>query len=121
MIGVVMGTRPHKLEMLGVLLALIGCVFMIIDPKAARIGNQPTSVVPALLDIGSALFGALFFLMSVRNIKEIPICLLLLLMSSHTFVMNSLIAKMSDPTVQIMSFSTTHGCFGFLNPNQPLL
>jgi hypothetical protein len=55
--------------------------------------------MPALLDAGSAFFGALYFLLSARNIKEIPICLLILLMSSHTFVINSLIAKLQDPTI----------------------
>lgn len=69
LIGVVMGSRPHKLEMIGVLLALIGCVFMIMDPKAARISSQGASIVPALLDASSAFFGALFFLMSARNVK----------------------------------------------------
>ena len=39
LIGVIMGKRPHRLEMIGVLLALAGCVFMIVDPKAARVST----------------------------------------------------------------------------------
>lgn len=94
-----MGTRPHKYEMLGVVLAIIGCVFMVMDPNAARAGGQPAQVMPAILDAGSAFFGALYFLMSARNVKQIPICMLVLLMSTHTFFINSFIAKAQDPTV----------------------
>jgi drug/metabolite transporter (DMT)-like permease len=31
-----LGTHPYKKEWLGVFLAIIGCSFMIMDPKAAR-------------------------------------------------------------------------------------
>jgi len=58
--------------------------------------------------------------MSARNIKQIPICFLVLLMSTHTFFINSFIAKAQDPTIEIFSVSPTLGCFGFMNPNQPL-
>ena len=36
LIGILMGTRPTKNEMVGVALALFGCMFMILDPKATR-------------------------------------------------------------------------------------
>lgn len=93
LIGVFMGTKPHRNEMLGIMLALIGCIFMIADPKAARIGSIAPSVFPAIMDAASAFFGALYFLMSARNIKHIPICMLILLMSTHTFFINSFVAK----------------------------
>jgi len=96
LIGVFAGTRPTKNEIFGVSLALFGCLFMILDPKAARNSQQTSSVVPALIDIGSAIFGAVYFLMSAKNIKDIPICLLISLMSFHTFFINSLIAKTQD-------------------------
>lgn len=85
--------------MIGVLLALVGCVFMITDPKAARVSTVQPSIMPALLDVGSAVFGAVFFLLSAKNVKRVPICLLLVLMFTHTWVINSTIAKALDPTV----------------------
>lgn len=42
-------------------------------------------------------------------------------MTSHTFFINAFIAKAQDPVIEIFSLSPTVGCFGFLNPNQPLL
>ena len=59
--------------------------------------------------------------MSARNVKEVPICLLIFLMNAHTFVFNSAIAHWQDPSIEMLSFSPTNGCLGFLNPNQPLL
>jgi drug/metabolite transporter (DMT)-like permease len=97
LIGALAGARPSKSEMIGVLIALAGCVCMIIDPKALRNGNQQASVLPAVLDAGSAVFGALYFIMSARNVKKIPICLLVSLMSFHTFLINSVIAKIENP------------------------
>ena len=94
-----MGTRPHRLEMIGVLLALAGCLFMIIDPKAARVTSVQPTVVPVMLDAGSAVFGAVFFILSAKNVKRVPICLLLVLMFSHTWIINSGIAKAIDPNV----------------------
>jgi hypothetical protein len=77
--------------------------------------------MPALLDAGSAVFGAAYFLLSAKNVKRVPICLLLVLMFVHTWAINAVIAKASDPTVKMFSFDTTVGCLGFLNWNQPLL
>lgn len=98
---------------------------MIMDPQAVRAGQegltQNSTMVPALIDIGSAFFGALYFLISARNVKQIPICLLILIMNFHTFMLNSLIARFSDPRIQIFSVDMEFGCLGFLNFNNPLL
>lgn len=88
-----MGTKPSRKEWIGVCLALLGCAFMIFDPKAARTGDQEPSLVPALVALGSAVFGAIFYLISARNVKNIPICLLIFTMNFHTFLFNSAIAK----------------------------
>jgi drug/metabolite transporter (DMT)-like permease len=97
LIGAFVGTRPSRYEMLGVLLALVGCLFMISDPKAGRESDETASILPAIVDACSAFFGALYFIMSARNVKEIPICLLIFLMSLHTFMINSTIAKIQNP------------------------
>jgi hypothetical protein len=79
------------------MLAIMGCAFMIMDPTAARTGAVSTgtfaSLIPALVDICSAFFGALYFLMSAHNVKNIPICLLILIMNLHIFLINGGLAK----------------------------
>lgn len=87
------GTYPSQKEWIGVMLAIIGCIFMIADPQAARTGGQGASVMAAIIDIGSAVFGAFYFLLSARNVKSIPICLLIFMMNLHTFLINGCIAK----------------------------
>ena len=68
-----------------------------------------------MIDLGSAFFGALYFLMSARNVKNLPICFLILLMNLHTFFINSIVAMFNDPEIQIFSFDMETGCLGFLN------
>jgi len=60
--------------------------------------------------------------MSARNVKNLPVCLLILLMNMHTFVINSCVAKYQNSEIEFFSFDVETGCFGFLNVfNQPLL
>lgn len=123
LINYMVGTIPSKYEWLGVILAVMGCGFMIMDPQAARSGSgQSASIVPAIVDICSAFFGAIYFLMSARNVKTIPICLLILIMNMHTWFINSCIAKSQNPAIEIFSFNVDTGCLGFLNltGNDPL-
>jgi drug/metabolite transporter (DMT)-like permease len=99
-----LGILPSKKEWLGVLLVIIGIILMINDPKAERTGVETgRSFLPALIDIGSACFGAFYFLMSAKNVKSIPICLLLLIMNAHTWLINSMIAKSVDPQIKLFS------------------
>lgn len=115
LIQIVMGTMPHKLETFGVILAIMGCAFMIMDPSAGRNDQPRSALLPALVDIGSAFFGALYFLMSAANVKNIPICLLLLFYNLHIFIINSMLAKVTDSSVNIFSTDVNTGCLGFLN------
>ena len=68
-----------------------------------------------MIDLGSAFFGALYFLMSAKNVKNLPICLLIFIMNFHTFFINATIAKLNDPKIEIFSLDMETGCFGFLN------
>jgi hypothetical protein len=70
---------------------------MIFDPRARRADGQDSSITAAIIDIGSAIFGAFYFLLSARNVKSIPICVLILVMNWHTFLINSCIARLQDP------------------------
>ena len=71
----------------------MGCGFMIMDPNAARKDSPVSALMPAIVDIGSAFFGALYFIMSAANARDVPMCLLLLIYNSHTWFINSSIAK----------------------------
>ena len=100
MISYFIGVIPNKLEWFGVAAALAGCALMIFDPEAARnSSNAETSIWPGMIDLGSAFFGALYFLMSAQNVKSLPICFLIFLMNLHTFFINSVVAKLDDPQI----------------------
>ena len=122
MISYFMGVIPVRMEWLGVACALIGCALMIFDPKAARSNSEiESSIWPGMIDLGSAFFGALYFLMSAHNVKNLPICLLIFLMNLHTFFINSAIAKFNSPEIEIFSLDMETGCLGFLNVNNSAL
>ena len=71
---------------------MMGCGLMVMDPQAARKDSPGSALVPAIVDICSAFFGALYFIMSAANARDVPMCLLLLIYNSHTFLLNSGIA-----------------------------
>ena len=108
LIGLFVGVVPSRKECLGVVLAILGCIFIIMDPKASRVASDSVdttdeSYLPAIIDLVSAFFGALYFIMSARNVKSIPVCLLILLMNMHTFVINSCLAMYQNPEIEIFS------------------
>ena len=67
----------------------------------------------------AAMFGAFYFILSAKNVKDIPICSLIFFMNIHFMVMNSILASLNilgnGPPFEI-SMSPTAGMFGFLNP-----
>ena len=67
------------------------------------------------MDIVSAFFGALYFLASARNVKKVPICVLILIMNFHNWIINSCLSKESNSDMAIFSFDVEYGCLGFLN------
>ena len=98
LISLFLGVVPSRKECIGVLLAIMGCVCIILDPNANRVestamGGLEQSFWPAIIDLASAFFGALYFIMSARNVKNLPVCLLILLMNMHTWVINGCVAK----------------------------
>jgi drug/metabolite transporter (DMT)-like permease len=110
---------PSRGEWIGVALAVLGCLCLIFDGKAERIGIDSTknTIFPALIDLISAFFGAIYFMSSARNVKKIPMCLLLFIMNLNNFFLCSVIAKVqSGYTIEIFSTSATTGCLGFLSP-----
>ena len=127
LISFFIGVIPNRKEWIGVLLALCGCFCMALDPKAARVtdldeaGQSRMNLLPPMVDLASAFFGALYFLLSASNVKKVPICLLLVIMNVHNFIINSSIAKYQSSDIMIFSLSPTHGCLGFLSTQNPLL
>ena len=74
-------------------------------------------LIPDLVNFGSSLFGAFYFLMNAKNVNSLPIFSLILFMNIHLFFINALIAKASDSkNIQIFSIDPNIGCLGFLNP-----
>ena len=113
--NVILGSGLLKAESIGVLLSICGVVCMIADPSAERSDGDTGTYFDYLMVLGSAVFGALYFLMSAKNVKALPICLLLFMMNLHSFFLCSLMAKFSDSSVEIFSIDPVNGCFGFLN------
>ena len=109
LISLFLGVVPSRKECIGVLLAILGCVCIILDPKANRVasssdaGGLEQSFWPAIIDLASAFFGALYFIMSARNVKNLPVCLLILVMNMHTFVINGCVAKYQNPEIEFFS------------------
>ena len=56
-------------------------------------------------------------MMNAKNINSIPLCTMMVIMYSHLFCLNALIAKYSDPRYEIFSIDLNYGFFGFLNPD----
>ena len=80
-------------ETIGVGLSICGVIFMIVDPVAMRVDGQSGSYFDYGVVLGSSVFGALYFMMNAKNVKEMPICMLLFVMNIHNFILCSLLAK----------------------------
>ena len=73
-------------------------------------------MIPNLVNLVSAFFGALYFLMNAENINTMPICSLVLFQNLHLFMINSALARYSNPKIEIFSFDMETGCMGFFDP-----
>lgn len=73
-------------------------------------------IIPDLVNFGSSLFGAFYFLMNAKNVNSLPIFSLILFMNIHLFFINSILAKISDSKIEIFSIDPEFGCLGFFNP-----
>ena len=102
--------------MIGVSLSLAGVVCMLIDPSAMRVDGSTGSYTDYALVLFSAVFGALYFHMNAKNVKDMPICLLLFTMNIHNFILCSTLAMITSNDAKIFSLDPKNGCLGFLNP-----
>lgn len=84
---------PLKIELVGIVLGLIGCFCLLSDPKACRQDGTIGNLSVYVFDFASAFFGALYFILNAKNVSEIPLCTLILVMNAHQFVMQSIVAK----------------------------
>jgi drug/metabolite transporter (DMT)-like permease len=97
--------------------AMIGCAFILADPQALRKADlSGSTLLPNVINLISAFFGALYFLMNAKNVNSMPIVSLVLFQNIHLFFINSLLAKYSNPDIEIFSFDMNTGCLGFFDP-----
>ena len=117
-----MGIRIQKLELIGTGLIIGGCVAMLLDPRAMRKDGETSSWWEDIIIILSSVPAAFFFLLNSKLVKKVPIFTLLLIMNIHSFIVNALLAKITDPyKVEMISINPEYGCFGFFNPSSALI
>ena len=93
LIGFFQGEDVTKKEWKGLLIQIIGCILMMVDPSAQRIGEIGSSpVVPDLINLCSAFFGAVYFLINAKNVSSLPVMSLIFFMNIHFFIINSCLA-----------------------------
>lgn len=86
----------YRSELIGISLSLAGVVAMLVDPSAMRVDGSSGSYTDYGLVLLSAVFGAFYFLMNAKNVKDMPICLLLFTMNVHNFFLCSALAKFTS-------------------------
>jgi hypothetical protein len=78
LIMLVSGVRLFKAEFIGLALAIIGILCLAFDPSALRKDGASSDLFVCLVDLGSAVFGAFYFILSAKNVKQLPMCTYLL-------------------------------------------
>ena len=78
-INFIMGYKILVGECRGLLFALIGCILILSDNKSERVMTefQESPFFANLINLSSAFFGALYFLLNAKNVTCMPICCLL--------------------------------------------
>lgn len=112
--------KLHRLELIGALIAVVGCLVISNDPSAERMDGIEPSVLVDVIDFASSIAGAFYFLMNANNVKSMPICFLILFLNVHIFFINCFVATFENPDIQIFSTDPEYGCFGFLSPDAAL-
>lgn len=74
-----LGQKILQGEVNGVIFAIIGCMFILCDPQALRKSEfQESPIIPNLINLMTAFFGALYFLFNAKNVSCMPIISLVL-------------------------------------------
>lgn len=122
LINFVIGVKVLPGEFRGLLFALFGCIIILSDPlahrKAEENGLVQSPLIPNLVNLTSAFFGGIYFLMNSFNVNSLPIISLVLFQNIHLWVINSTMAHIfSPPDVHIEYFSTDMytGCLGIFD------
>jgi len=67
------------------------------------------------------MFGAFYFILSAKNVKDIPICSLIYFMNIHFFIMACLLSSLNilgnGPPFELWSMNPKCGAFGFFAPD----
>lgn len=109
--------------MIGLFTAIAGCVMIMLDPNAQKVDSTFTKgqIMGAdAINFFAAIFGAFYFILSAKNVKDIPICTLIFIMNVHFLIINALLASLNilgdGPPFEFWSMNPKSGLFGFLNP-----
>ena len=79
LINLIMGIKPVREEFYGVVCVIVGCTAMICDPKAVRADGVEATVSVYAVTFFTCFFGAIFFMVSSKNLKSLPPMTLLML------------------------------------------
>ena len=74
-----LGQKVLRGEFKGMLFAMVGCIIILSDPQALRKEEfQSSPLIPNIINLMSAFFGALYFLLNAQNVNSMPIISLVL-------------------------------------------
>lgn len=115
-VSLLIGIKLKKLELFGMALVVVGCLSMILDPRAVRTDGEKAAFWLSLIVLLTSVPGAFYFLVNSKLVKTVPIFALLLIMNVNSFILNALLAKiMNSSETKIFSIDKNYGCFGFFS------
>ena len=110
-------TKPILIEIVAFFIVLTGQIIMIADPHAEREDGKQGSFFVYLITLGSAAFGAGFFILGDKQIKQLPLYFYFMILSFHQFFIWFILAKISDSRTTFFSTDKEWGAFGFFDPS----
>ena len=94
-IGFIGGSKIAKGEIIGFFVAIFGCMMIMTDPSAQRVTVKYTHdqiLFADGIDLIAAMFGAFYFLLSAKLVKDIPICSFIFFQNLHFLLINLALA-----------------------------
>jgi hypothetical protein len=96
LINVIICNKLHKLEIVGAIIAVIGCVVLMFDPFSAMADNTIVHYSIDLIDFASSVAGALYFLLNANLVSKLPVCLVIFIQNIHNFVIMVMFCKLVE-------------------------
>jgi drug/metabolite transporter (DMT)-like permease len=86
LINVAYGIKPIRAEYNGTALVITGCAMLLLDPAATRTDSPEWSLMAYAVVFFTTIFGALYFILSSRNVHTVPALILCWLMGIYIMV-----------------------------------